>query len=399
MLLIAAGVTLAGLAMLWRRKTILRFLAQKRRSFAIAAVITVVTLLAAELALALSGMPTYFAAEPLDYQLRVSDWWTCDAAGCHYVHDAVVSACASGELEGRVCAVNQQGYSDADEFAWQVDYNDKTRILLIGDSVTYGMSADLGSSFAEKLDATFPESVIWNTGMPGGGTHQALAAFDVYAPILRPQLTILAFVMNDFDDNLLPIDSWLNAIDPDGNAVAIRMYAVDRAENVIRHDISDIEYFRRYWMFPPANELERQLGLTRVGSLLLRLRDALESDGPTDARFERREQATRRYLQELRDSVDAHGSEFLLLLVPGRDDIGRPSRRYLLARDIVNSLGIAHVDPIDQLETPADYAPRPDDHWSNSGHGKVGVILVECIQEFIAGGIISDCAHVTMPRN
>ena len=400
LLLIAAGLTLAGFAMLTQREIILRYLAgRRRRTFTIAAILTVLTLLAIELALALGGVSTYYSTEPPDYRLSVSNWWTCDAAGCRYVHDAVLPACESGELEGRVCAVNQQGYSDTDNFAWREDFEDKIRVLLIGDSVTYGMSADVGWSFAEKLDADLPETVIWNTGIPGGGTHQALAAFNVYAPILRPHLTILAFVTNDFDDNLLPIDSWLNAIDPNGKAVAIRMYEVDYAENVIPYEVSDIEYFQTYWKFPPANEFERQLGLSRLGALLLRLIDALEAGRPTDARFDRRDQVTREYLQELRDIVREQGSAFLLLLVPGPADISRPGMRYQLARDIVNSLAIAHIDPIARLEVPADYAPLPDDHWSNAGHQKVGAMLVDCINEFIASGDFSDCAHVTMPRN
>ncbi len=395
-----AGWALAGLAMLTQREIILRFLApRRRRTFTVAAIITVLILLALELLLVLRGMPTYYSTEPPDYRLSASNWWTCGAAGCHYVHDAVLSACDSGELEGRVCAVNQQGYSDADDFAWEEDFEDKTRVLLIGDSVTYGMSADVEWSFAEKLDAEFPATVIWNTGMPGGGTHQALAAFNVYAPILRPHLTIFAFVTNDFDDNLMPINSWLNAIDPNGNAVAIRMYEVDYAENVISYEVSDIEYFQTHWKFPPANELERQLGLTRLGTLLLRLIDSLEAERPVDARFERRQQVTREYLRELRDIVNEQGSEFLLLLVPGPDDIGRPGLRYQLAREIVNSLAIAYIDPIDWLEVPIDYAPLPDDHWSNAGHQKIGAILIDCVNEFIASGDISDCAHVTMPPN
>lgn len=400
LLSIAVGLMIAGLSLTSRQVKGQPLPAQRhRRKFAIAAILAALTLLVAEQALALWGMPTYFASEPPDYQLRASNWWTCDVAGCHYVHSAVMSACDAGELEGRVCAVNLQGYSDEDDFAWEDDLGSKVRVLLLGDSFTYGMSADVGSSFAERLDQTLAGSVIWNTGIPGGGTHQALAAFEVYAPRLRPHLTILGFVMNDFDDNLLPIDSWLNAIDPSGNAVAIRMFKVDSAEKVSRHDVDDIEYFLTYWKIPPANELERQLGHTRLGTLLLGLVDAIEARQPADARFGRREQVTRDFLQELRDSVYDHGSEFALLLVPGPEDIGRPGMRYLLARDIVNSLAIPYIDPIDQLVLPADYAPSPDDHWSNSGHQKVGAILVDCINEVITGGAITDCAHVTMPPN
>ncbi len=371
----------------------------RRRVITAVAIITVFTLFALELALSLWGLPTYFPTQQPNYNLSVSNWWTCDTAGCHYVYEAVLVACDASQLQGRVCAVNRQGYSDADDFVWDDEFEDKPRVLLIGDSFTWGMNAEVGMSFAERLDAAFPESIVWNAGMPGGGTHQALATFNAYAQVLRPQLTIFGFYVNDFDDNLMPIDSWLNAIDPNGNAVAIRMYEIDHWENVIRYNVNDIEYFRAYWKFPPANELERVLGLTRLGSLLLRLIDTVEAGRPPDARFERREQVTRQYLEELRNAVSQHGSEFLVLLIPGPNDIGGAGMRYQLAREIVSSLEIAHIDPIDRLEAPSDYAPLPDDHWSNEGHQKISALLGDCIKAFIADGAISDCAHVTMPGN
>ena len=296
------------------------------------AILIILTLLALEGLLRLRNEPTYYSAEPPDYSLDIAPWSTCDAAGCHYVYDAVGAACASGLLEGRVCAVNRQGYSDGDEFLWEMGFEDKTRVLLLGDSFTFGMSADLSQSFAERLDADFPQAAIWNTGIPGGGTHQALAAFNVYAPTLQPQLTILAFYVNDFDDNLMPIDSWLNAIDPDGNAVAIRMYEIDQWENVIPYSLSDIEYFRSYWKLPPATEFHKQLGLTQLGTLLLRLSDSLRTEEPKDAHFDAREQATRHYLLELRDRVEQAGAVFLVLLIPGRADIEEEGMRYQLAR-------------------------------------------------------------------
>ena len=62
-------------------------------------------------------------------------------------------ACETGELRGRVCAVNRQGYSDWEDFVVTDDFADKTRILLLGDSFTYGMSADIGMSFADMLNS------------------------------------------------------------------------------------------------------------------------------------------------------------------------------------------------------------------------------------------------------
>ena len=202
LLVVAAGLSLALVATLLRReKTRSRLSAKLGKSIAAAAIISLLTLLVLELGLAMWGMPTYFSTEPPQYRLTVAPWWTCGVAGCRYDYDSVVLACASGELKGRVCALNQQGYSDSEDFILENDYEERTRILLLGDSFTFGMSADVGMSFAEKLSDELQHSIIWNTGIPGAGTNQALLSFNVYGPQLRPQLTILGFYNNDFDDN------------------------------------------------------------------------------------------------------------------------------------------------------------------------------------------------------
>ena len=234
------------------------------KRLAIAAMIVLATLLALEAALSLQGMPTYFPADSPGQRLTVLPWWVCDDAGCHYDYASVLPACETGELSGRVCEINRQGYADSEDFVLPVDYETSYRILLLGDSFTWGMRADLGASYAETLSAELPGSVIWNTGIPGTGTNQAQMVFDVYAPLLQPQLTILGFVKNDFDDNLLPVDSWMNAMNAEGQAIHIRRYAIDDEEGVIKFDHHELEFIQAHQMLPPRSALEGRLGSTRL---------------------------------------------------------------------------------------------------------------------------------------
>ena len=197
----------------------------------------------------------------------------------------------------------------------------------------------------------------------------------------------------------MPIDSWLNAVDSDGQAVILRKYLIDNWENVAEIDLKDLQYYREFWRFPPSNELDRQLGMTRLGTLLLRLVDALEATRTQDVRYDRRFEVTRQYLMELRDTIAAGGSEFLVLLIPRSDDIGNPTVWYQMALQLMQSLEIAFVNPIDLFDPVADYAPPPDGHWNNSGHQKVGAYLSECVAAFIVSGDLADCDHVTLPSS
>ena len=39
----------------------------------------------------------------------------------------------------------------------------------------------------------------------------------------------------------------------------------------------------------------------------------------------------------------------------------------------------------------------PDVHWNNAGHQKVGALLADCIEIFVASGNLDECEHVAMP--
>lgn len=398
LLVIAAGLALALHHPIMRRvKTIWLSVGKRSRLLLTAALITAVTLVILELALWIAGLRPDFSMGQPDFRLVEGDWQTCDEAGCHYVYDAALRACESGALKGRICSINQQGYADDDDFTWDVDYEQRPRMLLLGDSFTFGMSADSGQSFAELLDADIPDAVIWNLGFPGSGTQNAIAAFNVYGPVLKPHLTILGFYNNDYDDNLNPVDAWLNAIGPDGKAVVMRTHIVDDWENVIAFEIEDIEYFLSFSHFPPDSELERLLGSTQLGSLLLRLAGLNEPRAPVDTRFNRREQVTRGFVRELRDAVAAQGSALLVLLIPGKDDLGNPGKRYELTQDIMKSLEIPYLNPISLLDPVADYGQPYDIHWNNAGHQKVGKLLSDCVRRFFLSGEFRECDLVALP--
>ena len=63
----------------------------------------------------------------------------------------------------------------------------------------------------------------------------------------------------------------------------------------------------------------------------------------------------------------------------------------------MTELQLPYIDPTPILDPDEDYAPLPDNHWNNSGHQKVGALLSDCIEVFIATGNLGDCENVIMP--
>lgn len=395
LLIIAAGFTLALAARQLRRPSLRRRLSQALGKTTLTAfVLSMITLVALEILLTVFGMSTLYLATPPPIQVTPINWWVCDTPGCHYIYDNVQADCQRGHVPERICAINRQGYSGSQDFVPPKEYDDSLRILLLGDSFTFGRTAELGKSFAEYLELAFPEALIWNTGMSGTGTNQAIRAFEYYAPQLKPQLAILGFVMNDFGDNLLPIESWFRVLDPLGRPVSVRYYHYDAWGNVYN---SDIETAMRYFGHgtPPRNGLEHAIGITRLGTLVLRLRDNLAAlSGQLTAK---QIKVAGEYLAALRDQAAAQGTDLLVLVIPRQRHVVSPSELYLAAIQLMEETGLPYMNPSPLLDGETDYAPAGDGHWNSAGHQKVGALLAECVETYIASGDLADCETVIIP--
>ncbi|MCY4021258.1 MAG: hypothetical protein OXG39_17765 [Chloroflexi bacterium] len=359
--------------------------------------IILITLVMLEFLLLALGIGTYYPTEIPEKWLEPVPWYTCDNSGCHYVYDKLPDLCNEGNYAIRGCIVNRQGRLDTEDFVAIDDGDARMRILMLGDSFTVGHSADMGKSYVEIVETNFPDSLVWNTAISATGTNHALASFETYAAMLKPHISVLGFVMNDFDDNATPIDSYLVAKNIETNALLrLRQYRIDLWGNVIKLDHQSDLYYRKRDVDPPANEFERLVGMTRLGTLVLRMLDTLGAVFFDDARFNRKVEITREYLQKLRDRAADHRSALLVVLVPKAENVDSDSERYRVAIQLMRELEIAYIDPIDALGAE-DYAPAPDNHWNNAGHQKVGAMVSACLEVYFAGGDLSDCEHVGSP--
>ena len=275
--------------------------------------------------------------------------------------------------------------------------------MFLGDSFTRGWSADIGKSYVETVEKSLPEAVVWNTAIAGTGTNQAVATFTQLGPTLQPHVTILGFYLNDFYDNLYPLDNYHRVMSQDGRMDWVRLYALDSGGNARRLPaIEAVVDYARAGKQPLPNRIERRVGNTRLGTLLLRLREKVIRMATPRARLndpfpERGEKRTRALLGALKSLVAAQDSAFLVVLIAYRTDMDLPVHRLATAIELLRELEIPYLDTTQIVQTPGDYAQIPNDHWNNAGHGKVGALLSECLGSFIASGHFSRCQHVILP--
>ena len=390
LLLIAVGLLLFLLAFRLRRADARHSVGAKlRKHWRASLLISLITLLALELVLTMGGIPAYYPPHVQEAALEEPPWWACDELGCRFDQEAMTAACENGGMAGRYCIVNRQGFHDRQDFMAGADFDGRTRILMLGDSFAFGESADIGKSYVETIESNFPEAVVWNAGIPVSGTQQALPAFQAYAPLLQPQITMLGFYMNDFEENVMPLQNriwWWNGR-------LMRQVLIDSWGNVTRLTPHSFHYYHTYYAAAPANEIQRLIGLTRLGSLALKTHDILRAAGPIGLA------ATGEYLRDLRDAAAAQNTALLTLLIPTRNDLAAAGQQYQAAAQLMKELEMSYLDPRLLLDAELDYAPRPDGHWNSAGHQKIGALLTACIKAFQISGGWSGCEHVISPQS
>ncbi len=397
LLVILLGLLITALPFVIRRIGAWKGSPKAWRALPKALIVVLLTGLVLEIALIAIGYGAYFPQEIPESFLRPAPWWTCEDPACHYVQDEMTLACERGYMTGRYCIVNAQGFHDTEDFVYSAALEDQTRILVLGDSFTFGEDADIGRSYVETIEAGEREAVLWNTGIFGVGTNQALAAFHMFAPTMKPHLIIYGFYVNDFFDNLFPVDGYYLGIDENDEVVKLQRYHLDPWGNVTRLESQKILYYRWSGVEAPANDFERILGATRLGSIFISAIDHFGKQFGVAQRTHRQRQIdlTREYLRELRDASAKLDSELLIMLIPKKTDLKKPGTDFLRAVQLFEELGISYFMPIEALDADSDYAP--DWHWNNAGHQKVGALLSECVDRFIAAGSLADCRYVVVP--
>ena len=370
LLLIASGLLLAVLATVLRRVDARRRAkAVFKRHFLAALVLTVVSVLALEFILVLINITPYFPVGIPEEYYSSQPWTHRDRAGCHYNYEIMKTACENGSATGRHCVINRQGFHDSQDFIFDEALEDKLRILMLGESFTFGMNAELGQSYVETLEAQLPNATIWNTGIAGTGTILSKQSFEVYAPIMRPHLTILGFFQNDFADNVTPFQGYLTDSQHDEQG----LYEwKDFWGNVIMIDLATLLHYRQHGIDPPASGFEHAIGTTRLGSLFLRLIDIVAEQIVETAKESREVEVTREYLRDFRDGALALDFELLVLIIPTRQDLSALGTRYHDLLDLLHELQISYLETVDNLDATLDYEPPPEIHWNSAGHQKVG---------------------------
>jgi hypothetical protein len=77
----------------------------------------------------------------------------------------------------------------------------RTRVLVLGDSMTYGIGVDDDETFSARLGALDPRLEVVNAGVNGYGTHQELLLLQEVGLPLRPDVVVVCVFFNDIGNS------------------------------------------------------------------------------------------------------------------------------------------------------------------------------------------------------
>jgi lysophospholipase L1-like esterase len=186
--------------------------------------------------------------------------------------------------EGKILNTNAEGFRGARDFSLQKD-SGKTRIVLIGDSFTFGEIVSDDESFAALLQREFPNTEILNLGIHGYGHDQMLIHLRESGLRYHPDIVILGYIAADQSRNLVDFRSYAKPrFVLDGDSLRLTGTPVPTPEETLRTDwmrprTIDLLSTIRYMAQGPARR--RAAGQRITDAILRQMTQEIQKAGAT----------------------------------------------------------------------------------------------------------------------
>ena len=263
------------------------------------------------------------------------------------------------------------------------------RVLLLGDSFTYGIGVDDNESFAFHLEHLLtmqkrPAEVI-NAGCGGKGTDYALKFYDVQGKRFQPDVALLCFCPNDYVDNGRMI--YFTADNEDRLAVKSLAGSVV-AKKMFLSDIPGYQWLVSWSHF--ANLIKKAAIRTIVDrGVEQAARDGVIHYGESRYTCTRENtRLTKLFLNRLNKEVSKGGGRFAIVYIPCEDDVALYRKSKVLSepeKRLVQMAADEGIPLFSLTRTMADTeAPLMDlyfaeGHWTAPAHRLAASVMHEAL--------------------
>jgi hypothetical protein len=293
---------------------------------------------------------------------------------------------------------NSLGWRGRREYreAKQTDY----RVLFLGDSFTYGTGVNDDQTFAalveKELKADRMSVEVINAGCPGKGTDYELKFFQTLGRKFHPDLTVLGFYPNDFQDNSR--GEYYHV----GKKGELRVKTLNPNQGALKTLLDRYTPYNWLISWSHAANLIKQGGIKMLidwtrqpnpeatrGLVVTYKRGSRGYSNPTD------QELTRIYLRQLNAAVKSAGGAFMIFYIPTYPEVTEYRKNRSLSRDELairrdaaeNGLVLWSLTPLlAHSGQPIDRLYYQEGHWTAAGHAMAARYLTRIIQS----GLVQD---------
>jgi hypothetical protein len=341
---------------------------QRKRVFFFQLAFIAIALLIIEVTLRLMGYqpgdikPNWSNFEPVDSLYVIKDFYT---------NPAGFMVADSNYWAKKQTHINEDGFRAPDFRALDTT---RKRILLIGDSFTWGMSATplKDSCFAGLLQSQTNYQIL-NMGIPVADPVQYEAIAQKYIPQLKPDYVLVFFFMGN---DLMEED---RSITP-GQAFYYYTNAGGIAANIDGHHFNtplqayDYVANQKYYLQNPTHFYEKVIAqsslLSRLYSFRFRIEEKIKFElAVNDSRI------TKTHLLNIKQVAAKNGVPLKFVLIPEIKDADMPLEQYIKKYESLLQDTSLTGDWLMLQTSSANFKPYPDGHLNNEGHRLYGDYL------------------------
>ncbi len=261
------------------------------------------------------------------------------------------------------------------------------RILVLGDSFTWGFGVGQGERFTDHLQRALPDSAVVNRGINGYGTGQEFLVLQQELAAQRYDLVVLMFFFNDVADNQDPYGGRRPLFTlADGRLVAPQAPVRPLPAALGTWRLKDYSFAYRLIDYVADVLKGGKRGLPEPG-------EAPTGTAEVDYRSLPGAAITERLVQAMAETCKAHDTAFVVVYIPQRGELAGqdapPEVRavHTLARQAATVSGAPFIDLTPALDQgvrrgEALYFTH-NSHWTPAGHALVARTL-------LATGLLSE---------
>ena len=333
----------------------------KLKLFSFQLLLLLILLVSVEISLRLMGYPpgdmrpNWINFHPVDSLVVIPSFYVN--------HDGILIA-DSTLLAAEHCKINSDGFRSPD---FNKLDSTKRKILFIGDSFTWGLSAMpvTDHCFVDLVRNETNYEVI-NLGIPATDPPQYEALAAKYIPRFKPAITFVVFFMgNDLlteDRKVTPDEPFYYYTNAGAISADIDGIHFKSAQAAYNYGMNE-----RYFLHHPKNVFEWVISksalLSRLYSVKFRIKEKMEYEAAV-----KDSHITKNYLKQIQEIARQNNVPVKFILVPEYKDADRSPESYLAKyADILLDKDLKN-DWIILPNTKANFRDYPDGHLNNQGH-------------------------------